>query len=108
LVKNVKADGTASFCSCFIILLRSDTQLNQVKVARYMVCGNSCFFVSGIILQYDFEMMSGFFICRTHLHFIFLMFINNLDLVVQYHLRKSGRNVISLPDLSYGFSCVVE
>jgi len=53
-------------------------------------------------------MMSGFFICRIHLHLIFLMFINSLDLVVQCHLRKSDGNVISLLELSSGFSCVID
>jgi len=53
-------------------------------------------------------MMSGFFICRLHLHFIFLVFINSLDLVVQYYLRKSDGNVTSLLELSSGFSCVVD
>jgi len=36
------------------------------------------------------------------------MFINSLDLVVLYYLRKSDGNVISLPELSSGFSCVLD
>lgn len=53
------------------------------------------------------EITSGFFICSIHLLFtlFFLfccVFMNSLDLVVQYYLRKSDGNVISLPELSSG------